>query len=145
MNINIKKPGEKGNPSKRCYYYEFTIRKERHRGIIPDARNFAQAKQAAEAIWDDFFNERHNPQPLTPEPAPPETLFEDFVRNIYLPLQKTNKKRSIERDIQISGVLCDFFKGKTLNEIKKSDVERFKHERCESITRYEAQPGHSKP
>ncbi len=44
MNINIKKPGEKGNPSKRRYYYEFTIRKERHRGIIPDARNFAQAK-----------------------------------------------------------------------------------------------------
>jgi site-specific recombinase XerD len=34
-------------------------------------------------------------------------------------------------------VLCGFFKGTTLTEIKKADVERFKRERSESLTRYE--------
>jgi len=54
-----------------------------------------------------------------------------------LPLQLTNKKRSYDRDKQIAGVLCEFFAGKTLKEIKKSDVEKFKKERSESNTRYE--------
>ncbi len=132
MKITIKKPGGSGNPSKRCYYYDFTIRGERYRGIIPDARNSEQAKRAAEAIWDDIFNERYNPTP--PLPAP---LFEEFVKGTYLPLQKTNNKRSFARDEQIAGVLCAFFKGKTLKDVKKSDVEQFKRERSESLTRYD--------
>lgn len=131
MKINIRKPGEIGT----SYYYDFTIRGRRHRGAIPDARTYAQAKQAAEAIWDDIFNERYNPAPEA-EPAP-EPLFEDFVRGTYLPLQKTNKKRSYARDEQIAGMLCDFFKGKTLKEIKKSDVEKLKRERSESKTKYD--------
>ncbi|HEX7998662.1 MAG TPA: site-specific integrase [Pyrinomonadaceae bacterium] len=134
MKINIKKPGEKGNPSKRCYYYEFALRGERYRGIIKDARNFAQAKQAAEAIWDDLFNKRFNPEP--PAEAPP-LLFSSFVRETYLPLQQTNKKRSYARDAQIAGVLCEFFKGRTLQEIKKSDVEEFKRKQSETKTKYE--------
>ena len=135
MKINIKKPGEKGNPSKRCYYYEFSIRKERYRGILPEARNMEQAKQAAQAVWDDIFNRRFNPEP--PPPPAPVPLFEEFVKGTYLPLQKTNKKRSYARDEQIAAVLCDFFKGKTLKEIKKSDVEKLKEVRSESLTRYE--------
>lgn len=135
MKINIKKPGEKGNPSKRCYYFEFSIRKERHRGVLPEARNMEQAKQAAQAVWDDIFNQRFNPEP--PPPPAPVPLFEEFVKGTYLPLQKTNKKRSYARDEQIAGVLCDFFKGKTLKEIKKSDVEKLKEVRSESLTRYE--------
>jgi integrase len=135
MKINIRKPGEKGNPSKRCYYYLFTIRKVRYRGVLPEARNMEQAKQAAESIWDDIFNERYNPAP--PPPPAPEPLFEDFVKGIYLPLQQTNKKRSYARDEQIAGVLCEFFKGRTLKGIKKSDVEKLKKERSDSLTRYE--------
>jgi len=125
--VRVKKVGE-------SWYYDFTIRKVRHRGVIPEARNFAQAKAAADVIWDDLFNERFNPAPVEPTPEP---LFVDFVKETYLPLQKTNRKRSLARDEQIAGVLGDFFEGKTLKEIKKSDVERFKRERSESHTRYE--------
>lgn len=134
MKINIKKPGEKGNPSKRCYYYEFALRGERYRGVIPDARNAVQAKQAAEAIWDDLFNKRFNPEP--PAEAAP-LLFASFVKDTYLPLQQTNKKRSYARDAQIAGVLCEFFAGKTLQEIKKSDVEEFKRHQSEAKTKYD--------
>lgn len=130
MKINIRKPGEIG----KSYYYDFTIRGKRHRGSIPEARNHAQAQTAAEKIWDDIFNERYNPAPPEPEP---ELLFEDFVKETYLPLQKTNKKRSYARDEQIAGVLCDFFSSRALKDIKKSDVERFKRERSESQTKYE--------
>jgi integrase len=131
MKINIRKPGEIG----KSFYYDFTIGKKRYRGAIPEARNHAQAKQAAEKIWDDIFNGKYNPSPEPP--ALPEPLFEEFVTGTYLPLQRTNKKRSYERDVQVAGVLCDFFQGKTLKEIKKSDVERFKRERSESLTKYE--------
>lgn len=130
MKIKIRKPGEIG----KSYYYDFTVRGVRYRGALRDARNFAQAKQAAERVWDDVFNERYNPEPKEPEP---ETLFSDFVEGTYLPLQRTNKKRSYDRDKQITGVLCEFFAGKTLKDIKKSDVEKFKRVRLESETRYE--------
>jgi integrase len=130
VKIKIRKPGEIG----KSYYYDFTVRGVRYRGAIRDARNFAQAKQAAEKIWDDIFNERYNPEPQEPEP---ETLFSDFIKDTYLPLQRTNKKRSYARDEQIAGVLFEFFAGMALKEIKKSDVEKFKKARCDSDTRYE--------
>jgi integrase len=129
MKITIKKPGEVRNST--SYFYDFTVRGKRYRGALPEARNHAQAKQAAEKVWDDVFNERFNPEPK------PELLFEDFVKATYLPLQRTNKKRSLDRDEQIAGVLCEFFKGANLSDIKKSDVEKFKKERSESETRYE--------
>ncbi|MDT5270309.1 MAG: hypothetical protein QOH49_2495 [Acidobacteriota bacterium] len=130
MKIKIRKPGEIG----KSYYYDFTVRGVRYRGAIRDARNYAQAKQAAEKVWDDVFNERYNPEPKEPEPEP---LFSDFVKGTYLPLQQTNKKRSYARDQQIAGVLSGFFAGMTLKEIKKSDVEKFKKARLDSETRYE--------
>lgn len=128
MKIKIRKPGG----AHKSYRYDFTIRKVRYRGAIPDARNHEQAKTAAENIWDDIFNERYDPRPPEPEP-----LFSDFVNGTYLPQQKTDRKRSYDRDRQVAGVLCEFFEGKTLKEIKKADVERFKRERGESLTRYE--------
>jgi integrase len=130
MKIIIKRPGEIG----KSYYYDFTVRGKRYRGALSEARNYAQAKQAAEAKWDEVFNGKFNPVPAEPAPDP---LFSDFCNKVYLPLQKTNRKRSYARDEQIAGVLCDFFEGKTLKEIKKSDVERFKRERSESKTRYD--------
>jgi hypothetical protein len=136
MKIRIRKPGEIG----KSYYYDFTVRGTRYRGALPEARNYAQAKQAAEAKWDEVFNGRFNPAPVEAKPDP---LFSDFCNKIYLPLQKTNRKRSYARDERIARVLCDFFEGMTLREIKKSDVERFKRERSESKTR--AQPRHGQP
>ena len=59
MKIKIRKPGEIG----KSYYYDFTVRGVRYRGVIRDARNLAQAKTAAEKVWDDIFNERYNPEP----------------------------------------------------------------------------------
>ncbi|HEX8137539.1 MAG TPA: hypothetical protein VF544_08115 [Pyrinomonadaceae bacterium] len=52
-------------------------------------------------------------------------------------MQEINKKRSYARDEQIADVLCDFFKGQTLRSIKKSDVEKLKMKRSESLTKYD--------
>jgi hypothetical protein len=41
MSIRIFKPGEKGNPSRRNYYYQFFLRQTRYRGIL-EARNSEQ-------------------------------------------------------------------------------------------------------
>ena len=62
MKIRIWKPGEKGNPSDRYYYYQFFLRKKRYRGIL-DARNAEQAKQAAQKIWDNEWNRKYDPEP----------------------------------------------------------------------------------
>ena len=50
MKIRLWKPGEKGNPCARHYYYQFFQRK-RYRGVL-EARNAEQA-QAAQKVWDE--------------------------------------------------------------------------------------------
>lgn len=124
MKIRIWKPGEKGNPSGRHYYYQFFLRQKRYRGIL-DARNAEQAKQAAQKIWDDEWNRKYDPEP---PPPPVQVRFADFVKDTYLPWSKIHKG-SYEDDIRITSLLADFFKGRTLAEIKPAMIEQFKAHR----------------
>ena len=124
MKIRIWKPGEKGNPSRRHYYYQFFLRKKRYRGNL-DARNAEQAKQAAQKIWDDAWNDKYDPEP----PAPPvRILFADFVKETYLPWSKIHKG-SYDDDVRITSLLASFFKGRTLAEIRAAMIEQFKLQR----------------
>ena len=124
MRIRIWKPGEKGNPSDRYYYYQFFLRKKRYRGIL-DARNAEQAKQAAQKIWDDEWNRKYDPEP---GPPPVRVLFADFIENTYLPWSKIHKG-SYDDDVRITSLLSDFFTGRTLAEIKPAMIEKFKAHR----------------
>lgn len=82
MKIKIWKPGEKGNPSDRHYYFQFFQRTKRHRGLL-EARNAEQAKLEAQRIWDKEWNKENTPEP-EPERKPVRT-FADFVEQAYLP------------------------------------------------------------
>jgi integrase len=124
MNINLWKPGEKGNPSTRNYYYQFFQRKRRYRGIL-DARNAEQAKRGAEQIWMDEWNKKHDPKPVEPKPV---RMFAEFVKETYLPWSESHKA-SYGDDVRITTMLTDFFKDKTLTEIKPAMIEQFKSNR----------------
>lgn len=126
MNIRIWKPGEEGNPCARHYYYQFFQRKKRYRGVL-EARNAEQAKQAAQQIWNDTWNKRYDPEP----PAPVQILFAEFVEEAYLPWAKIHKG-SYDDDVRITQMLTDFFKGKTLAEIKPAMIEQFKSSRIKA-------------
>jgi integrase len=54
-----------------------------------------------------------------------EILFEDMVK-LYLEDHAKPNKRSYKDDIHRKKRLIDFFKGKSLSEISRQDVERFK-------------------
>ena len=123
MKIRIWKPGEKGNPCVRHYYYQFFLRKKRYRGVL-DSRNFEQAKQAAQKAWDDEWSKKYDPEP----PAPEQVLFGDFVKDVYLPWSKIHKD-SYDDDVRITSVLTAFFKGKNLREIKPAMIEQYKARR----------------
>ena len=116
MKIRIWKPGEKGNPCVRHYYYQFFQRKKRYRGVL-EARNAEQAKQAAQKVWDEEWNKRYDPEP----PEPEQVLFADFVEETYLPWSKIHKA-SYDDDVRTTSVLTNFFKGKNLREIKPAAV-----------------------
>jgi integrase len=118
------------------YYYDFRIREVRHRGVMPEVRNPAQAKTMAEQIWDDIFNERVNSNSLKNKPE--SILLESFVNGSYLLNAKL--KRSYEREIMTCEIICRFFKGKTLEEIKRDDIELFRFSRMERKSRYNKKP-----
>lgn len=123
MKIRIWKPGEKGNPCARHYYYQFFQRKNRYRGVL-EARNAEQAKLAAQKIWDEEWNKRYDP--VLPEPE--QVLLADFVEETYLPWSKIHKA-SYDDDVRTTSVLTDFFKGKNLRDIKPAMIEQFKAKR----------------
>ena len=123
MKIRIWKPGEKGNPCAEHYYYQFFLRKKRYRGVL-EARTLEQAKQAAQKIWDDEWNQKYDPEP----PAPEQVLFGDFVRDVYLPWSNIHKG-SYDDDVRITSILTVFFKGKNLRDIKSAMIEQFKARR----------------
>jgi hypothetical protein len=87
VKIRIWKPGEKGNPSDRYYYYQFFLRQKRYRGIL-DARNAEQAKQAAQKIWDDEWNRKYDPEPSAITSAS-AGLRISFKKRIYLGRRST--------------------------------------------------------
>jgi integrase len=126
MRFNVKK-------IKDSWRYSFWFDGKQTRRIVK-ARNQEQAKIIAQSDWDRQFNEKHNPQPEA-APEVKEILFADFVNEHFLPFSKLNKK-SYDRDKRLSKIFCEFFAGKTLKEIKRSDIESFKLHHSITKSRY---------
>jgi hypothetical protein len=91
-------------------------------------RNAEQARRAAEQIWNDEWNKKHDAEPVEPKAF---RMFAAFVKETYLPWAK-NHKPSYNDDVRITTMLTDFFKDKRLTEIKPVMVEQFKANRPEA-------------
>lgn len=127
MQFNLKKISD-------SWRYSFRFDGKQTRRIVR-ARNQLQAKTIAQADFDQQFNEKYNPQPEA-APEVKEILFSDFVNEQFLPFSKLNKK-SYDRDLALSKIFCEFFTGKTLKEIKASDIEKFKLHHSTTVSRYD--------
>jgi hypothetical protein len=55
-------------------------------------------------------------------------MFSEFVKETYLPWSESHKA-SYGDDVRITTMLTDFFKDKTLTEIKPVLIEQFKAQR----------------
>lgn len=105
-----------------------SIGKKRVRKIIKEARTKAEAEQAEAHIKSQLFRKKYDPDSI-------QVLFADFVENAFAPYSRANK-RSHYDDKRITGILCDFFNGKTLDEITPAMIEQFKQHRLSGMTQY---------
>lgn len=112
------------------YGYDFRDRvsRKRIRKIVPLARTKWQAEQAEKKAKEDLFNERYGLEETGTD------KIGDFLREIYMPWSKANK-RSWINDHYNSPVIHKHFGAKTFREVSPLDVERFKLERSKSNTR----------
>ncbi len=109
--------------------YYFRVRGVRYRGVISEARTKKQAEQAESKSKQEIFEGRFGL-------ANSGTMkLAKFIDEIYMPWAIANK-RSWKGDQYYSEVLKDYFKGKSLCEITPLLVEKFKHERIKTPTKY---------
>ena len=123
--INVYKDESSG-----AFRYDFTINKRRYRGAIKEARNYEQARRAAQNIWDKAFNGKYNPKGLKPT----ETPFDKFYREKFLPHSKLHKKSHYD-DVSVGEVLCRFFGKEPIERITWERIEQFKSLRSRTKTR----------
>jgi len=113
------------------WYFDFMIRRFRYRGAIPEARTKWQAEKAETKIRLEAYENRYGG-------SSGDKLLSEFVEKTYLPWSRANK-RSCRDDELHTKVICDFFAGRTFNQISPLLIEKFKKQRRESVTRYERQ------
>src|SRR5262245_22217823 len=100
------------------WYFDFMVRRVRYRGAIPEARTKWQAEKAKAKIRLEVYENRYGR-------SSEGRLLSEFVEKVYLPWSKANK-RSSRDDVLHSNVICEFFAGKTLDQISPLLVEKFK-------------------
>jgi integrase len=111
------------------WYFDFMVRRVRYRGAIPEARTKWQAEKAETKIRLEAYENRYGG-------SSGDEILSEFVEKIYLPWSRATK-RSCRDDELHTKVICEFFAGKTFNQISPLLVEKFKKQRRESVTRYD--------
>jgi hypothetical protein len=106
---------------------DVSIDGHRQRRVIPNARLEKQAKKAELKLQDTLFENQFGTRKEVP-------LLADFIDEHFLPWARTNK-RSWYHDEWRSDSLKDFFRGKRLDEITPSLIEKFKSREREKTTR----------
>ena len=123
--MSVYKRGKKGTH----WHYYFRVRGVRYRGALPEASTKQKAEQAESKIKQEIFEGRFG---LVNSGT---MKLAKFIDEIYMPWAIANK-RSWKGDQCYSEVLKDYFKGKSLCEITPLLVEKFKHERIKTPTKY---------
>lgn len=108
---------------------DFYYNGERIVKTLKFARTKKEAEQAEAVIMNQVFQQAYGFE------AKPDTLFENFVVETFLPYSEANKK-SFYTDILICRVLVEKFKGKALRQITPPLIEMFKQEFLSVPTRY---------
>jgi integrase len=103
------------------WYYDFTIEGRRYKGPISGARNRKEAEKVELQKRLDVYEGRYGKALGTED-------FEKFVKDVYLPASKTNK-RSWRHDEYRARTLFKHFKGLSLREITQMRIEKFKQDR----------------
>jgi integrase len=103
------------------------IRRVRYKAAIPEARTKQEALQAEADARRAVYEGRYGKQASS-------TGFEKFVREVFVPYCKANRKNH-EQDEQKANLFIQFFKGKTFSEISPMQIEKFKKERRDGITK----------
>jgi integrase len=93
------------------------------------ARTKKQAETAEAVIMNKLFQRAYGLEPK------PDTIFENFVIETFLPYSEANKK-SFVSDVSICKVLVRSFKGKALRQINPADVEAFKQQLLNTPTKH---------
>ncbi|MFL6332060.1 MAG: tyrosine-type recombinase/integrase [Pyrinomonadaceae bacterium] len=103
------------------WMYDFMIRRVRYKGSIPEARTKQEALDVEAQMRRAVYEGRYGRQAAN-------TSFERFVREVFIPYARANRKRH-EQDERIALMFCEYFKGKAFHEISPMQVERAKKER----------------
>src|SRR5260370_3797623 len=111
------------------WHYYFRVRGVRYRGAIPEASTKWETEQAESKIRQEVFEGRFG---LVRSGT---MKLSDFIDEIYMPWAKANK-RSWKGDECYAEILKQYFKGKALCEITPFTIEKFKHERIKTPTKY---------
>lgn len=115
------------------WYFDFMVRRVRYRGAIPEARTKWQAEKAETKIRLEAYEKRYGG-------SSGDQLLSEFVQKTYLPWSRANK-RSCRDDELNTKVICDFFAGRTFNQISPLLIEKFKKQR--RVVRDEVQKAES--
>jgi integrase len=110
------------------WYYDFMIRRVRYKASIPEAQTKQDALQAEAEARRAVYEGRYGKHAAS-------SGFEKFVRETFIPYCKTNRKRWAEEERHALR-FCEFFKGRTFAEISPMQIERYKKERRDGLTRY---------
>lgn len=106
-------------------YIQFQYKGRTIKERLPEGTSKRQARDIEQKLKSDVLMQRHELSISKNE------LYEKFVREIYLPYVKDNLSEVTYAKTKI--ILensLPFFKGKTIREIKPSDIEKFKSHRA---------------
>jgi integrase len=112
------------------WYFDFQIRRVRHRGSIPEARNKAQAERAEAQLKTDLFEQRFGDGI--------SKNFAEFVAEVYAPWAKSKRSYTSEQFFIQAAVA--YFKTYALADISPMAVERFKRERLATPVKDSGKP-----
>jgi integrase len=112
-------------------FIQFEYQGEPHKKRLPAGTTKRQAQQLEVKLKNKLFFENAG---MAEKEG---TLWQDFVVDVFLPHVEANKSpAALEKAIVICRESMPYLKGKLITEIKVADLEQFKSERMQTLTRH---------
>lgn len=114
-------------------FIQFDYKGETHKHRLKDGMTKEDAKKLETKKKNELFFESHGMLEQK------ETLFEDFLVDVYLPFIESNRcKTTFEQVVRVTRDSLQFLKGRSLRSIKPADIEKFKASRMK-LPKYDQQ------